>query len=58
MFTDRRMDRKGVVHIYSGILAIKRNTIGSFVEVWLDLEFAIQSKVSQKKKHKYCINPW
>ena len=34
---DRRMD-KDVVHIYNGILAIKRNKIGSFAETWMDLE--------------------
>ena len=32
--------------------AIKRNDIGSFVEMWLDLESVIQS-VSQKEKNKY-----
>ena len=51
---DRRMD-KDVVHIYNGILAIKRNEIGSFVEMWMDLESVIQSEVSQKEKNKYCI---
>ena len=35
--------------------AIKRNEIGSFVEMWLDLETVIQSEVSQKEKNKYCI---
>ena len=44
-----------VVHIYSGILAMKRNDIESFVVVWMDLEFVIQSEVSQKEKNKYNI---
>ena len=35
--------------------AIKRNKIGSFVEIWMDLEFVIQSEVSQKEKNKYNI---
>ena len=35
--------------------AIKRNEIGSFVEMWLDLESVIQSEVSQKEQNKYCI---
>ena len=35
--------------------AIKRNEIGSFVEMWMDLETVIQSEVSQKEKNKYCI---
>ena len=29
--------------------AIKRNEIGSFVEKWMNLEYVIQSEVSQKK---------
>ena len=33
--------------------AIKRNEIGSFVEMWMDLETVIQSEVSQKEKSKY-----
>ena len=35
--------------------AIKRNEIGSLVEMWVDLETVIQSEVSQKEKIKYCI---
>ena len=35
--------------------SIKRNEIGSFVEMWMDLESVIQSEVSQKEKNKYCI---
>ena len=35
--------------------AIKRNEIGSFVEMWMDLETVIQSEVSQKEKNKYHI---
>ena len=35
--------------------AIKRNEIGSFVEMWMDLENVIQSEVSQKEKNKYRI---
>ena len=44
-----------MVYIYNGILAIKRNEIGPFVETWMDLESVIQSEVSQKEKNKYCI---
>ena len=59
MSINRGMD-KDVVHICRGILAIKRNRIGSFVETWMDLETVIQSEVSQKEEHKYCIliNIW
>ena len=35
--------------------AIKRNEIGSFVEMWMDIESVIQSEVSQKEKNKYHI---
>ena len=35
--------------------AIKRNEIGSFVELLMDLESVIQSEVSQKEKNKYRI---
>ena len=33
--------------------AIKRNEIGSFVEMWMYLETVIQSEVSQKEKKNY-----
>ena len=33
--------------------AIKRNEIGSFLEMWMDLETVIQGEVSQKEKNKY-----
>ena len=35
--------------------AMKRNKMGSFVVVWIDLESVIQSEVSQKEKNKCCI---
>ena len=35
--------------------AIKRNEIGSFVEMWIDLVTVIQSDISQKEKNKYHI---
>ena len=55
MSINRRVDKEDVVYIYNGILAIKRNEIGPFVETWMDLESVIQSEVSQKEKNKYCI---
>ena len=36
-------------------IAIKRNEIGSFVEMRIDLESVIQSEISQKEKNKYHI---
>ena len=43
---------KKMWHIYTMeyYSAIKRNEIGSFVEMWMDLETVIQNKVSQKEK--------
>ena len=35
--------------------AIKRNEIGSLVEMWMDLKTVIQSEVSQIEKNKYCL---
>ena len=49
MSTDRGMDKEDVVHIYSGILAIKSNEIMSFAATWIDLEIIILSEVSQSK---------
>ena len=43
------MDKEDVVHIYNGIFAIKRNNVGSFVEMWMDLESVIQSEVIKRK---------
>ena len=43
------MDKEVVAHIYSGILAIKRNKIELFVVRWMDLETVTQSEVSQKE---------
>ena len=34
---------------------IKRNEIGSFVEMCMDLEIVIHNEVSQKEKNKYYI---
>ena len=54
---DRQMDKENVVHIYTMeyYSAIKRNEIGSFVEMWMHLEIVMQSEVSQKEKNKYRI---
>ena len=48
---------KKMWHIYTMeyYSAIKRNEIGSFVEMWMDLESVTQSEVSQKEKNKYHI---
>ena len=38
-----------MVHIYSGILAIKKNEIMPFAAPWMDLEVVILSEVGQTK---------
>ena len=49
----RGIKKMWYVYTMEYYLAIKRNNIGSFVVMWMNLEFVIQSEVSQKKK--YCI---
>ena len=44
-----------MVHIHSGVLAIKMNTFESFLMRWMKLESIIQSEVNQKEKHQYSI---
>ena len=46
---------KKMWHIYTMeyYSAIKRNKIGSFVVMWMNLKSVIQSEVSQKEKNKY-----
>ena len=51
--TDEWIKKMGTVMKYYSV--IKRNTIGLFVEMWMDLESVIPSEVSQKEKNKYCI---
>ena len=55
MSISRRMDKKGVVHIHNGVLAIKKNAFESVLMRWMKLEPIIQSEVSQKEKHQYSI---
>ena len=47
------MDKEAVVHIYNGILAIKRNEFESILVKWMKLEPVIQNEVSQKEKNEY-----
>ena len=50
------MDKKAVVHIHNGILlSYKKEYIESVVMRWMNLETFIQSEISQKEKHQYCI---
>ena len=45
------MGRVWDIYVMECYAAIKRNKIGSFVEMWMDLETVTQSRVSQKKKN-------
>ena len=48
--------KEDVVHIYTGILvSSKKNEIGSFVVMWINLKPVVHSEVSQKEKNKYHI---
>ena len=49
MSTDRRMDKENLVHIYNGILAIKRSKFESVVVKWMNTESVIQSEVRKRK---------
>ena len=53
--TDERIKKMWYIYTMEYYPAIKRNKIGSFVEMWMDLESVIQSEVSQKEKNKYRI---
>ena len=47
--------KEDVAHIYDGILAIKRDKTGSFVQTWVDPESVIQSEVSQREENKHGV---
>ena len=52
MSNNRGMDKEDMIHIYNGILAIKKNEIMPFVATWMDLEIIILSEISQNAKDK------
>ena len=47
------MDKKAVIHIHNGVLAIKKNTFESVLMRWMKLEPIIQGEVSQKENTVY-----
>ena len=48
MSIDRGVDKMWYIYTVEYYSVIERNKIGSFVEMWMDLESVIQSKVSHK----------
>ena len=52
MSISRRMDKKALVHIHSGVLATKKNIFELVLMRWMKLEPIIPSEVSQKEKHQ------
>ena len=40
---------KDVVHMYNGILVIKKDGLIPFAAIWIDLEIVLLSEVRQKK---------
>ena len=53
MFINRGMDKEDMVHIYNGILVIKRNEIVPFAATCIDLETVIQSKSERERQILY-----
>ena len=51
--TDGRPDKAAVVHVYSGISALKRNVFESVLMRGMNLEHIIQSEVNQEEKNEY-----
>ena len=45
------MDKEDDVHIYSGILFNhKKNKIGLFIEMWMNMKSVIQREMSEREK--------
>ena len=53
--TDEWIKKMWYIYTMECYSAITRNEIGSFVEMWMDLESVIQSEVSQKEENKHCM---
>ena len=47
---DKWIKKRWYIYTMEYYSAIKRNEIGSFVEMWMDLESVIQNEVSQRRK--------
>ena len=53
--TDKWIKKMWYIYTMEYYSATKRNEIGLFVEMWMDVETVIQSEVSQREKNKYRI---
>ena len=53
--TDEWIKKMWYIYTTEYYSTIKRNEIGSFVEMWMNLETVIHSEISQKEKNKYRI---
>ena len=49
MSSSRGMDSEDVVHIHTGVLAIKKNKVMPFAATWMQLEILILSEVRKRK---------
>ena len=49
------MDKANVVHIYNGILLIKKNEVIPYAATWMAQEIILLSGVSQKEKDEHHI---
>ena len=49
------MDKKAVLCIHTGLLAVKKNAFESVLMRWMKLEPIKQSEVSQKEKHQHSM---
>ena len=52
---DERIKKMWYIYMMEYYLAIQRNEIGSFVEMWMEVQSVIQSDISQKEKKQYRI---
>ena len=50
--TDEWIKKMWYIYAMEYYSAIRRNEIGSFVEMWMDLETFMQNEVSQKEKNR------
>ena len=56
--TDEWIKKMWYIYTMEYYSAIKRNEIGSFLEMWMHLETVIQSEVSQREKQISYINAY